>query len=122
MAAQRETEDAAIARILADYSDPDEPESRLWRDLAKWVFACPRELVDGVSKRAADHALEDAARRVKGLTTAAAWGSAARYFQAENFHDLEGPAAARAVASAKRAARAPKPRSPRKTRRSRARR
>ena len=101
MCPTRKPEDDAIVRILADYSDPDESESRLWRDLATWVFACPRALVDGVSEVAADKALDDAARRVKGLTTAAAWGSAARYFQAENFHDLEGPAAARAVAMAR---------------------
>ena len=117
MGSKRTTDDDAIMRILSDYSDPHEPESRLWRDLATWVFACPRAFVDGISEKAAHVALDDAAQRVNGLTTAAAWRSAARYFQAENFHDLEGPAAARALATARRATRAPTTKSPRKRRR-----
>jgi hypothetical protein len=97
-----------IDRILSDYSDPKESESRLWRDLATWAFSRDPEIPADIPRKLVAQLLDDAAAQVKELKTATAWASAARYFQAENFHDLEGPAAARAVAL-KKGARAKKP-------------
>lgn len=96
------TDEDEVDRILADYSDPKESESRLWRELADWAFAQKPEIPPDIPKKPIVRLLDDAAKRVKGLNTVAGWSSAARYFQAENFHDLEGPAAVRAVALMKR--------------------
>jgi hypothetical protein len=96
------TDEDEVNRILADYSDPKESESRLWRDLADWAFAQEPKIPRDIPEDAIKRLLDDAAACVKGLNTVAGWSSAARYFQAENVHDLEGPAADRAVALMKR--------------------
>jgi hypothetical protein len=70
-----------------------ENSSRLWRDLAKFAFALPDE--DTEPERA-ESVLDRAAQSVAGLDSEAAWASAGRYFQAENFHAFERPACARA--------------------------
>lgn len=91
-----------VAAILDDYSDPDESDSKLWEDLATWAFSQDPEIPpsDEITPTEVGRLLDDAATRVRGLKTAASWGSAARYFQAENFHGLEVPAAQRAASLA----------------------
>jgi hypothetical protein len=71
----------------------DENTSKLWTDLAKFAFALADE--DTTPERA-EIMLDRAAHAVQGLDSEAAWSSAGRYFQAENFHAFERPACARA--------------------------
>jgi hypothetical protein len=61
--------------------------------LAKFAFALPDAAT--VPERA-ESVLDRAARSIAGLNSEAAWSSAGRYFQAENFHAFERPACARA--------------------------
>jgi hypothetical protein len=86
---------AYIDRCL-DYTSPEaaekEARSQLWADLAKWAFAQEPEIPRDLSTAAADALLAKASREVKGLRSVAAWQSAARYFEAENFHALTVPA------------------------------
>ena len=83
-----------------DYGSAEAAEkeagSKLWADLAKWAFAQEPEIPRELTAAAADKLLAKASREVKGLRTAAAWKSAARYFEAENFHALTVPACLRA--------------------------
>ena len=73
-----------------------ESSSKLWNDLATWAFAQIPEIPIDLTPAAAEVLLDSAARKVKALRTATAWKSAARYFEAENFHALTGPACMRA--------------------------
>ena len=99
-----------IGAILDSHDHPDESESQLWHDLARWVFAedddgervreipASYEMTDEV----AETLLDEVASQVPGLETASDWASAARYFEAENNHGLKGPDARRAIALRKR--------------------
>jgi hypothetical protein len=91
--------DAYINRCL-DYGSEaaaeTETQSTLWRDLAAWAFAQDPEIPAEMKAAAAEALLDKAAREVKGLRTVASWKSAARYFNAENFHALTDPACLRA--------------------------
>jgi hypothetical protein len=77
-------------------------EDERWRDLradlGTWAFADGRHIPasDEITPEEAERLLDDAAAHVTGLEGPAAWSAAARYFQAENFHGLEGPACRRA--------------------------
>ena len=73
-----------------------ESKSKLWADLAAWAFAQDPEIPVEPKPAAAEALLDKAAREVKGLRTVASWKSAARYFNAENFHALTDPACLRA--------------------------
>ena len=96
-------EEEAIVAILDGEGPNSEPESKLWKDLAEWAFSQEPEIPSSDEMTAADarRLLDEAAAEVEGLKTAEEWRSAARYFQAENFHGLERPACARAIALAK---------------------
>jgi hypothetical protein len=98
------TEDDEINAILDSAGPTNEPDSKLWADLAKWGFADGRDIPpsDEMTDAQAEALLDEAAATVSGLTTAEDWKSAGRYFQAENFHGLERPACTRAIALAKR--------------------
>lgn len=98
------TEDEEIAAMLDDDGPVDESDSKLWADLAKWAFAEGRDIPASgdMTTAQAERLLDDAAATVSGLETAEEWQSAGRYFQAENFHGLERPACARALALRKR--------------------
>ena len=90
---------AYITRCLDYGSEADaekESESKLWADLATWAFSQDPEIPDEMTSATAESLLDKAGREVKGLRAVAAWKSAARYFEAENFHALTGPACMRA--------------------------
>lgn len=77
---------------------PQESSSQLWNDLGEWAFDDDREIpaAGDMTRAEAERLLDDAAAHVPGLTGPDAWRSAARYFESENFHGLEGPACERA--------------------------
>jgi len=75
----------------------NESNSKLWADLATWAWAQDPEIPSDMTSAAAESLLDKAGREVKGLRTVASWKSAARYFEAENFHALTGPACMRAM-------------------------
>ena len=79
--------------------DDGEADSELWRDLAAWAFSRPDLYPSDPTEEQLESLLDEAARTIPSLSTPAAWRSAARYFEAENFHSLEAPASARALAS-----------------------
>jgi hypothetical protein len=89
-----------ITAILDEETSNDEPGSKLWADLCTWAFSQDPEIPssDEMTTAEAQQLLDKAANEVEGLETAEAWRSAARYFQAENFHGLSRPACARAIA------------------------
>jgi hypothetical protein len=97
------TDEEEIVAILDGEGPNDEPESKLWADLYTWAFSQDPEIPssDEMTAAEAQRLLDKAAAEVEGLKTAEEWRSAARYFQAENFHGLERPACARAIALAK---------------------
>jgi hypothetical protein len=71
---------------------PGESSSQLWRDLAKFAFALSDEEAHPATPQLVNRVLERAAAQVEGLSSEQEWQSAARYFQAENFHAFEVPA------------------------------
>jgi hypothetical protein len=76
-----------------------ETSSPLWEALGEWAFADEQEDIPSASEMTAAEAerlLDDAAAHVPGLAGPEAWRSAARYFDAENFHGLTMPACRRA--------------------------
>lgn len=79
--------------------DDGEADSELWRDLAAWAFSRPDLYPSDPTEDQLESLLDEAARTIPSLSTPSAWRSAARYFEAENFHSLEAPASARALAS-----------------------
>ncbi|MES2642883.1 MAG: hypothetical protein V4850_25590 [Myxococcota bacterium] len=89
---------AELSACLDDDGSRGESGSPLWRDLANWAFAQVPEIPssDVITHAQAEALLDAAAREVSGLETPEQWRSAARYFQAENFHGLEVPACRRA--------------------------
>ncbi|HEY4058635.1 MAG TPA: hypothetical protein VGM39_18610 [Kofleriaceae bacterium] len=93
-----------IAKILDEVISGEE-DGALWRDLAAWAFEedDDGELVrdipasDEITPAIATALLDEIGSKIAGLRTSAEWASAARYFQAENFHGLSAPAAMRAL-------------------------
>lgn len=92
-AMRRELADPDTAN--ADADDDDESGSDLWRDLAEWAFSRPDLCPPDPTDAQLELLLDEAGQKVPGLITPAAWQSAARYFEAENLHSLEGPASCR---------------------------
>jgi hypothetical protein len=89
--------DDEVAAIL-DANVDGEETTQLWTDLAKWAFAQPDiPSSDEMRLAIAKALLDKATAEVDGLQTAEQWASAARYFQAENFHGLTRPACIRAI-------------------------
>jgi hypothetical protein len=89
-----------LAACLSMGASPDEWKSALWSALSDWAWSHdPDDIPDSESMTAelAKELLDDAVRRVPGLNTAAGWRSAARYFQAENFHGFVVPCCERAL-------------------------
>jgi hypothetical protein len=92
------TRDDAIDAVLDAEGPADEVDSKLWTDLHRWASAESQDIParDDMTPAQAEKLLDEAADAA-GLTTAEAWRSAGRYFQAANFHGLERPACARAL-------------------------
>lgn len=91
------TTDERIDAMLQDDS-PEDAASGLWNVLSRWVFGHDPEIPasDEMTPQLAEQLLDEAAE-VGGITTAAQWASAARYFTAENVHGLVVPACQRAL-------------------------
>jgi hypothetical protein len=73
-----------------------EANSQLWNDLSKFAFALSDEDASPATPEQTQRVLDQAERQVPALNSEAAWQSAGRYFQTENFHSFEVPACQRA--------------------------
>jgi hypothetical protein len=90
----------SLAACLSTGASPDEWKSALWTALADWAWSYDPDDIPDAESMTADQAaelLDDARRQVPGLDSADGWRSAARYFQAENFHGFVVPCCERAL-------------------------